>query len=148
MAQIVLGNIRDGRAICLAAGTRYDAASDVVIASYVGGEFAGGAVLCEFTDASCVGHLAGFKRHWLSRSFLWLIFDYTFRQCSFERLFCFVPEFNDRSLRLVEHLGFREVGRLRGAYSGPQDRIVLCAERSDCRFLRLKQPDLDVIRSA
>lgn len=53
-----------------------------------------------------------------------------------KRVFCIVRDSNRRVRRLAEGVGFSEVARLPGGWSGVEDLVVLSTERSTCRLLR------------
>lgn len=45
---------------------------------------------------------------------------------------------NTRSLRLVQHLGFREIARIPGGWEPGDDLVLFAMHRDECRFLRQK----------
>lgn len=76
---------------------------------------------------------------WMTRDFLFAVFDYPFNQLGLRRLTGLVREHNKRAMRFDEHLGFVREGRLRDFFSDG-DAIVYGMKRDECRFIsRLEQ---------
>ena len=71
------------------------------------GRLVAGVVYADWNGPNVVCHIAsdGTKK-WLSREYLWTIFDYPFTQLRVKRITVCVGEGNADSRRFVEHLGF------------------------------------------
>lgn len=135
--RIVFGDKSDGRRIATIADTAYDETRDIVISHVRDGHLTGGVLYTAFTNASCLMHVAGLRRPWGSRDFLWVAFDYPFVQCGLERVFAVVPESNVHSLRFVRKLGFHYVSQIPDRYVGRYSDLVMAMEWRECRWIWL-----------
>ena len=109
---------------------RYEAGAWRMIAGVAYSQWNGVNVVC---DIAAVG------RHWANREFLWTIFDYPFNQLKVKRITVCVGAGNSASRRFVQHLGFEEEARLRGAHPSG-DLLVYCARKPQAqRWLDLKR---------
>jgi RimJ/RimL family protein N-acetyltransferase len=79
-------------------------------------------------------HVAG-EGNWMSRSFLWAMFDYPFRVCELKVAYAIICSTNRKSLRLVERVGFRYEHTLADYYA-EGDAIIMSMRPSECRYLR------------
>ena len=86
-----------------------------------------------FTGCSVVATIAVEGGYAMSKEFVRAIFDYPFRQMGAEQMIAFISEDNERSIRLVEKMGFREQTRIPGVF--PEDMVVFILKRDNCRFL-------------
>ena len=100
------------------------------------GVLVAGVVYADWNGPNVVCHIAsdGTKR-WLTRSYLWTIFDYPFNQLKVKRITVCVGEGNEASRRFVEHLGFKLEAELAGAHSTGHLRIYRLW-RDECRYLK------------
>ena len=74
------------------------------------------------------------SRRWLTRQYLWTIFDYPFNQLGVNRITVCVGEGNADSTRFVKHLGFILEAELDGAHPTGALRIYRLF-KTECRFL-------------
>ena len=83
-------------------------------------------------------HIAsdGSKR-WLTREYLWAIFDYPFNQLGAQRITVCVAAGNADSYRFVKHLGFTIEAKLEAAHP-TGDILIFCMKRQDCRFIQTR----------
>lgn len=95
-----------------------------------------GVVYADWNGPNVVCHIASDgTRRWLTREYLWAIFDYPFRQLKVERITVTVGEGNKNSRRFVEHLGFTVEATLERAH--PTGGLVVYRMfKNDCRWLR------------
>lgn len=98
------------------------------------GEILCGVVLEDYNQVNACIHVAGIGKYWLSRTFLYAVFDYAFNQLKLKRLTGLVAQGNDAALRFDLHLGFRVECVLTDAHPDG-DIYLLVMRRSDCRFL-------------
>ena len=115
------------------------------------GELVAGVVYAQWNGPNVVCHIAsdGSKR-WLTREYLWTIFDYPFNQMSVKRITVCIGEGNTDSRRFVRNLGFEEEAihpeaHLTGAL------ITYRMWRNNCRFLRAPYAEFsrpDLLRAA
>lgn len=87
-----------------------------------------------FHARTCTMNAAG-HGHWLSHEFLRVIFDYPFRQLNLVSVFAIVDEHNYPSLKLIKHVGWKEVYRVKDGSARRGDLIYLEMRREDCRWL-------------
>lgn len=88
--------------------------------------------------ARCSMHCAGIGRTWLNREFLFVCFDYAFRQLDCQVIVNPVNADNADSLRFTRHIGFEDVARIPNG-SGDCDLVVLAMQRKKCRWLNMKR---------
>ena len=110
--------------------------TDVGIGWLRGGEIVAGVAYANWNGPNVECHIASDKsRKWLTRQYLWTIFDYPFNQLGVKRITVCVGEGNRDSTRFVEHLGFILEARLKAAHP-TGDLLIFCMKRQDCRFIR------------
>lgn len=81
-------------------------------------------------------HIAAIPgRHWLTRYGLMACLAYPFMVCGVDRLTAQVVASNRDAVRFVEHVGFVEEARLRGAASDGGDVILFVLWKKDCRYV-------------
>lgn len=78
------------------------------------------------------------SRKWLTKQYLWTIFDYPFNQLGADRITVCVGEGNTDSTRFVKHLGFILEARLKGAHP-TGDLLIFRLLRHDCRWIRMRK---------
>lgn len=96
------------------------------------GEIVAGVWYEDTNSKSVMAHIV--VKGWISRKFLWMIFDYPFNQLRVEKIICPVPENNERSISLAKKMGFVEECRLKKITSHG-DLIFFTLTRNNCRFL-------------
>jgi L-amino acid N-acyltransferase YncA len=89
------------------------------------GELAAGVVLNNFTPCSATVHLAVSTPTKSLSELLDHAFLYAFTTCGLRRLTGLVESNNEKSLKIIKHLGFYEEGVMREAGTDGQDIIVL-----------------------
>lgn len=94
-----------------------------------------GVAYAEWNGVNVVCHIAsdGTKR-WLTREFLWTIFDYPFNQLGCKRITVCVGSGNAASRKFVVHLGFSEEATLFGAHP-TGDILIYRMTRKECRWI-------------
>lgn len=97
------------------------------------GELIAGVIVDNWNGASAQMHVAG-EGNWLNREFLFVCFDYVFRQLSLNVVIGVVPSVNAKALRFDKHLGFREVLRIPNGHPAG-DLVILTMRKEDCRYL-------------
>jgi len=104
----------------------------------------GGSLITGYTGrgGSCGIHLAGTRVAWLSRTLLWVTYDYIFNQLGVARLIAQVPVSNDPSIVFCLKNGFKEKHKIEGVFPGGGALLIFVLERADCRFLNLKPTGL------
>ena len=100
------------------------------------GRLVAGAIYEGYNGANIWVHLAGDEGgQWLARPFLRAGFAYPFLVCRVQRLWGQVDESNACARRFDEHIGFREVARLKGAAHDGGDVLIYCMAREECRYI-------------
>lgn len=96
------------------------------------------AVLYEgHNGASIQTHMAAVPgRNWMTRQYLWKIFDYPFRQLDCNLIIAPVASDNLDSRRFCKHLGFETQATLRDAHPNG-DLLILGMYRNQCKWLKL-----------
>lgn len=92
-------------------------------------------------NTRCSIHCAGEGKKWLSREFLFVVFDYAFRQLKCKVVVNPVNSENTSSVKFTSHLGFEEKCRIKGG-SPAGDLIVFAMHRDKCRWLKRKTKEL------
>ena len=99
------------------------------------GELVGGVVYDGWYGPNVFAHIAGKPgTRWLTRSFLYAMFQYPFVQLGVERITGPVPSTNLAAIRLDTHLGFVHEATLRGAVPDG-DLLLFVMWKEKCRFL-------------
>lgn len=105
------------------------------------GELVAGVVIESYKkNASCSIHCAGTGKTWLNREFLYVVFDYVFRQLKCNVVINTVSSANEASVRFTRHIGFAESLRIEGG-AADGALIIFLMPRSACRWLSLKRGD-------
>lgn len=101
------------------------------------GELVAGVAYAEYNGPNVVAHIASDgSRHWLTRQYLWTIFDYPFNQLKVKRITCMVGESNRDSRRFVVHLGFDLETTLRAAHP-TGDLLIFRMFAKDCKWTKV-----------
>ena len=93
-----------------------------------------GVVFNDYNGPNINIHCAGIGRKWLTKDFLWAVFDYPFRQVKAKRITGLVGEGNKDSRRFIEHVGFHLETRLKNAHP-TGDLLVYVMFKEECRWI-------------
>ena len=94
-----------------------------------------GVVYAEWNGPNVVCHIASDgSRRWLTREFLWTMFDYPFRQLGVRRITVCIGQGNSDSQRFVKHLGFTLETTLQGAHP-TGDLTVWVMWKEHCKWI-------------
>lgn len=85
---------------------------------------------------------------WLTRPFLHAVFSNPFDEWQLRRVWSVIDADNLKSIRLCEHLGFVQEGRLRQAAGPKIDRLLFGMLREECRYLGREYSESKTIRAA
>lgn len=98
-------------------------------------EIVAGVVFNDFNGVNIQMHVAsdGSKR-WLTREFLWTVFDYPFHQAKVDRITCLVGEGNKAARKFNEHIGFERETTLRSAHP-TGDFLVYVMWKERCKWI-------------
>lgn len=129
-----------GPMIAKTAGTNFNPECDTVVARteiHDGiEELYGGSIFQNFVYESIGIHVASYKSNWITRDLLFCTFGYPFLQLGVNRIFGQVAADNDAALKFDLNLGFKQIARIPGVFPGGVDDIVICMEKTECRFLK------------
>jgi len=101
------------------------------------GEIVAGVAYANWNGPNVECHIASDgSRKWLTREYLWTIFDYPFNQLKCDRITVCVGQKNTDSNRFVKHLGFELECRLESAHP-TGDLLVYRMFRHQCRFIQV-----------
>lgn len=94
----------------------------------------GGVVINEYVpDVRCTITGAG-EGSWLSREFLFILFDYCFNQLNCKMIINTVESDNVVSVKFTEHLGFTKEYEILGAGS-KENLVILTYRKADCKWI-------------
>ena len=97
------------------------------------GTFVAGVIYEDWNGKSIVCHIAITGR--MTPDYLWAIFDYPFNVCGAHKIIAPICADNDRCIKMVTNMGFREEARL--AEASPRGDILLFTLlKTNCRFLK------------
>ena len=86
-------------------------------------------------NARCSTHIAAVGKHWMTKKFLWMIFDYPFNQLNVNVIVNTVSSANTKSIKFTEHLGFTEVARIPNGFKDG-DLIIYTLHKENCKWIR------------
>ena len=98
-------------------------------------EIIGGVALNEYNGANINMHTAASVGNWLSREYLFCIFDYCFRQVGVNRVTALIGEGNTHALKFVNKVGFVEECRIKRAHPSG-DLVVLVMWPENCKWTK------------
>ena len=109
--------------------------TDIGIGWEKSGTLVAGVAYANWNGVNVECHIASDRsKRWLTREYLWAIFDYPFRQLAANRITCCVGEGNRQSRRFVEHLGLELETTLQAAH--PSGNLLIYRMwRKDCRWI-------------
>jgi RimJ/RimL family protein N-acetyltransferase len=100
-----------------------------------------GVVYDNFDGDRCFMHCASDAHYWLTKDFLWYVFDYPFNQLGMEVIVVFVSSNNEKALKMNKHLGFKEECRIKHGFKDG-DMVILSMYKNECKYLRNKDETL------
>ena len=128
----------DGDWVMERVGGLFNDKTDHSIGLHRDGRIVGGMVYTGYLGASIMMHVAGSEDNWVTRDFLWMIFDYPFNQLGLRVVLGPVASTNTRALSIDTRLGFVPVARIPEVYPDGADLIILQMKKADCRWLAMK----------
>lgn len=123
--------------VCERGGGQYYRGSASAIGKVRNGKLVGGIFYENFNGANVVCHIAGEGHYWLDRRFLWMIFDYPFKQLGAIRMTAPVASINQPCINFVERLGFEREAILHDAHPAG-DIFIYVMRAGNCRWLERK----------
>lgn len=137
---IYVGDKQHAAQIAASAGVLLNPQYDTCISVEKGGVLYGGVIYQGFTGSSIQMHMAGFSPHWMTKTFLWVAFDYPFNQLGCKIVLGQVSSANTRALEIDKKLGFKEAAKIDGVFPDGACHVLVLA-REDCRWLKCKPRD-------
>jgi len=99
-------------------------------------EIIAGVIYNHHTGSNIMAHIAGKPgKRWLTREFLFAMFDYPFNELKVRRITGLVPKKNKDARRFDEHLGFEYEGNMRHALAN-DDMIIYGMLKEKCKWLK------------
>lgn len=100
------------------------------------GELLGVVMLSRFMPHSCEISVAADSPKFLSRRFIREVANYVFGTLGLWRLYCVAAPENERSVSLIERLGFvRETDILQGWFGPGRDGVMFRMLRTECKWI-------------
>jgi hypothetical protein len=119
----------------LAGGGRFVPGDDHSFLTMYDGERAGGFVVADYTGNAMQMHVGSVSKRWLSRTLIWLAFDYPFRQIGCGKVLSPVRSDNLAAFKLTRRLGALFETRISDVYAPGVDMLVLSMTREACPWL-------------
>jgi RimJ/RimL family protein N-acetyltransferase len=111
-------------------------------------ELIAGVVFNEYNGANINMHVASDgSRKWMTREFLWMVFDYAFNQAKIKRITGLVGEGNTEAQLFDEHIGFSLETTLSDAHPSG-DLLVYVMRREQCRWLNIRRSHHELQQAA
>ena len=108
----------------------------VAIGQVIDGSLRAVVVYCNFQGKSCQTHICSTGQHWMSKRFLWAIFDYPFEKLKLKVILGVIAGNNEKSLKLSRHLGFKEIAKIPDAHKDG-DLVIMTMKPEECKWLNL-----------
>lgn len=102
-------------------------------------ELIAGVVFNDYNGININMHVASDNtKNWMTREFLWMVFDYAFNQAKVQRITGLVGENNWHARKFDEHIGFTLETTLDRAH--PDGRMLIYRMfREDCKWLNIRR---------
>jgi RimJ/RimL family protein N-acetyltransferase len=109
--------------------------TDVGIGWAKNGQLVAGVAYANWNGVNIETHIASDgSRRWMTRQYLWTIFDYPFNQLKAKRITVIVGEGNSDSRRFVVHLGFELETTLQAAHP-TGDLLIFRMFKDRCKWI-------------
>jgi hypothetical protein len=112
----------------------FDKDSSTALGLLIDGNIKAGVIYEDFNKACVSCHIAC---EFLSGEFLAAIFDYPFNHLNVRKIVCHVASDNQKSIKLVEKMGFSVEGVLTDCHPNG-DILLYTMKKSDCKYLKDK----------
>jgi len=100
------------------------------------GEIVAGVAYADWNGPNVVCHIASDEtRQWMTKTYLWTIFDYPFNQMKANRITVLIGEGNANSINLAKRLGFTLEAKLSGAHP-TGDLLIFRLLKPECRWIK------------
>lgn len=136
MKQICWDAERIGPWVCQKVGSQWSNGQATALGKIVGGEIVAGVLYDNFNEVNLSMHIAALDG-WADRYFLGVIFQYPFWGLNVRMVTAPICSTNEKCIKLVEHMGFVQECKLRGATS-KGDLLLYVMRKENCKYLRGK----------
>ena len=106
----------------------------------------GGMLYTDYWGGSTQCHFAGFQKGWITKSLLWLGFDYPFNKMRVNKLFGLIPEYNVASRNIGLRLGFKIEYLAADVFNYPDGvngMYLMSMRREECKWLNMPRPHIE-----
>lgn len=93
-------------------------------------------VYCNFQGKSCQTHICSVGSHWITKDFLWAMFDYPFEKLGLKVILGVISGVNKKSLKLSRKLGFEDIANIPDAHNDG-DLVILTMRPHQCKWLHI-----------
>lgn len=111
-------------------------ADAVCLGQVINNELRAVVVYCNFQGKSCQTHICSIGNNWMSKKYLWAMFDYPFEKLKLKVILAVIAGNNEKSLKLSRKLGFKDVAKIPDAHKDG-DLVILTMRPDECRWLTL-----------
>ena len=94
-----------------------------------------GVVLNTWTKTSVHAHMVSLNPIVMRHGFLQELFNYVFIECGRIAIYGSTPSNNVKALRLIKHVGFKEIITLKDAFNIGVDAVLTEIRKEDCKYL-------------
>jgi len=108
----------------------------VCLGQVIDGKLRAVVVYYNFQGKSCQTHICSTGKHWMSKEYLWAMFDYPFEKLGLKVILAVIAGNNEKSLKLSRKLGFKDVAKIPDAHNDG-DLVILTMRPDECRWLTL-----------
>jgi L-amino acid N-acyltransferase YncA len=108
----------------------------ICLGQVINGKLRACVVYCNFQGKSCQTHICSTGKHWMSKEYLWAMFDYPFEKLGLKVILAVIAGSNEKSLKLSRKLGFKDVAKIPDAHDDG-DLVILTMRPDECRWLTL-----------
>jgi len=85
-------------------------------------------------------HVTCWDPRWISRTLLYVAFDYPFNQLGVKKIFGHIRRTDVETIRFALKAGFKAEAGIEGVYPD-DDMLIMALYRDDCRFLGVAPTD-------
>lgn len=139
---IIMNDEAIGHAVAAAVDGSFAPGRDRVIARVERGVVLAGVIYQQYTGRSVQMHVAAWHPNWLSRDFLWVLFNYPFEQLGCKVVIAAVATSNFRAMKLDLKLGFKAQITIPDVFDDGAGITMMTMRRDECRWLNLKPRQL------
>lgn len=122
--------------VCQRTGGVWHSGQGTALGKLIDGNLVAGIIYDNYNEVNLSMHIAA-DDGWADKYFLGVIFQYPFCGLGVRMVTAPICSSNHKCIRLVEHMGFVQEGKLRGATS-KGDLLLYVMRKENCKYLRGK----------